>query len=139
MKRTAFIAWFAADSCLSLRSRLRDGFIIWCTLLAVVLAGAGIMNLVSRKGSGGAASVCFIGSFVLLTVLVKRYLIPFVMHGRLPSGRSLGDLRALREQVRREREATLRSAQAWIREHEQALPPDARPRPTRPHTAGHRK
>jgi hypothetical protein len=139
MKRTALIAWSVADSGRRLRSRLRFDFIFCCTLLALVLAGAGIMNLVSRKGSAAAASACFVGSLVLLTLLVKRYLIPFVARGRLPSGRSLGDVRAAREQGRREREAALRSAQAWIREHERALPSDAPPRPARPHKAEHRK
>jgi hypothetical protein len=139
MKRAAPIASSAAVSGRILRSRLRGGFILWCTLLALVLAGVGIMSLVARKVNDGAVIACFVGSFVLLTFLVKRYLIPFVAHGRLPSGVSLGDVRAAREQGRREREATLRSAQAWIGEHEQALPPDARPRPARSHKAEHRK
>ena len=133
MKRTALIASSGSDSGLRiLRSRLRSGFIFWCTLLALALVGAGIMNLVSRKGSATAASACFVGSLILLILLVKRYLIPFVAHGRL-------EARAAREQGLREREAALQSAQAWIREHEQALPPDAPPRPARPHKAQHRK
>jgi hypothetical protein len=138
MKRTVPIACSAADSDRILRSRMRSDLIFLCTFIALVLAGAGVWNLVSRQGSGGAAIACFIVSFVLLTLLVKRYLIPFVAHGRLPSGVSLGDVMAAREQGRRERAAALRSAQAWIREHERALPPDAQPRPSRPHKAQHR-
>jgi hypothetical protein len=135
MKRTARMAYLAGSMPASgriLRDRLRSGFIFWCTLLALVLLGLGIMNLVIRTGSATAATACFVVSLLLGTLLVTRYLIPYVAHGR-------ADARAAREEALREREAAMQSAQAWIREHEQALPPDAPPRPARHHKAEHRK
>lgn len=85
--------------------RWRIWFLAHGSAGAVILAIAGIADAVSPGGNGVASAVYLIVSFVLLTVLAKLYFIPFVVHGRLPSGRSLGEVRAVREQRHREREA----------------------------------
>lgn len=71
----------------------------------LVLAILGFVGIFSRNENRATGALCLVGSIALLTVLAKFFYIPFILHGRLPSGRFLADVRADRESRRRVREA----------------------------------
>jgi hypothetical protein len=66
----------------------------------IVLAVGGFACVFSRNENHALGAVCLVGSFALLAVLAKFFYIPFILHGRLPSGRFLADVRAERERKR---------------------------------------
>jgi hypothetical protein len=71
----------------------------------LILAVAGFACVFSRNENHAMGAVYLVSSFALLAVLAKLFYIPFILHGRLPSGRFLADVRADRESRRRVREA----------------------------------
>ena len=71
----------------------------------LILAIAGLVDVFSRNENHAMGALFLVSSFALLAVLAKFFYIPFILHGRLPSGRFLADVRAERERMRRERKA----------------------------------
>jgi hypothetical protein len=68
----------------------------------IILAVAGLTCVFSRNQNHATGAVLLVSSFALLAVLAKLFYIPFILHGRLPSGRFLADIRAERALRRRQ-------------------------------------
>jgi len=71
----------------------------------LILAILGFVDIFSRNENPAIGALLLAGSVALLAVLAKFFYMPFILHGRLPSGRFLADVRADREGRRRVREA----------------------------------
>jgi hypothetical protein len=84
-----------------LGSVYRIFFLTHGSVAVVLLAVVGLICVFSRNENHAMGAACLVSSFALLAVLAKFFYLPFFLHGRLPSGRFLADVRAERERTRR--------------------------------------